>query len=117
MNKDVKDLFDSAAKLWLEQGERKDFRAMIDTAIGSYITFRAMSDAEGAREAALGTIQHAIEMLDKGAGTAIPSVAGDRSCSFCGQSPPKVRLGYGPNVSICNECVEIFGERFSNKPL
>jgi ClpX C4-type zinc finger len=30
------------------------------------------------------------------------------ACSFCGRSAPDVRLGAGPSVFICNECVEIF---------
>jgi ClpX C4-type zinc finger len=34
-------------------------------------------------------------------------------CSFCGQSPPKVHLGAGPNVFICNECVNIFSKTFN----
>jgi hypothetical protein len=30
------------------------------------------------------------------------------SCSFCGKTPPSVRLGAGPSAFICNECVELF---------
>ena len=34
-------------------------------------------------------------------------------CSFCGETPPRVRLGAGPSVFICNECVSIFSEVLS----
>lgn len=30
------------------------------------------------------------------------------ACSFCGKSAPDARLGAGPNVFICHECVETF---------
>lgn len=30
------------------------------------------------------------------------------ACSFCGKATPEVRLGAGPNVFICNECVATF---------
>lgn len=30
------------------------------------------------------------------------------ACSFCGKAEPEVRLGAGPDVFICNECVAIF---------
>lgn len=39
----------------------------------------------------------------------------NHSCSFCGQSPPKVRLGAGPDAFICNECVVTFSEVFSSR--
>ena len=35
------------------------------------------------------------------------------ACSFCGRSAPAVRLGAGPAVFICNECVAIFHDVFS----
>lgn len=31
-------------------------------------------------------------------------------CSFCAQEPPTVRLGAGPGVFICNECVSAFAK-------
>ena len=36
-------------------------------------------------------------------------------CSFCGQKPPRVRLGAGPNAFICNECVETLHTVFQAK--
>lgn len=30
------------------------------------------------------------------------------ACSFCAKAPPMVRLGAGPDVFICNECVDLF---------
>ena len=38
----------------------------------------------------------------------------DERCSFCGLSPPKVKLGAGPSVRICNECVSSFSEAFNS---
>jgi hypothetical protein len=32
----------------------------------------------------------------------------DVACSFCGKTSPEVRLGAGPSVFICNECVGVF---------
>ena len=37
------------------------------------------------------------------------------SCSFCGRSPPNVRLGAGPDAFICNECVSTFSDIFAEK--
>jgi hypothetical protein len=34
-------------------------------------------------------------------------------CSFCSKSPPEVRLGAGPSVFICNECVQVFAVALS----
>jgi hypothetical protein len=34
------------------------------------------------------------------------------SCSFCGKSPPEVRLGASSSAYICNECVATFTEIF-----
>jgi len=39
--------------------------------------------------------------------------SGQPSCSFCGKSPPEIRLGAGPGVFICNECVDIFADIFN----
>ena len=36
-----------------------------------------------------------------------------KECSFCGQKPPKVKLGAGPTAFICNECVSRFNIIFS----
>lgn len=46
-----------------------------------------------------------------------PSAPPDhQSCSFCGQSPPAVRLGAGPTAFICNECVDTFANVFADAP-
>jgi hypothetical protein len=39
--------------------------------------------------------------------------AGQPTCSFCGRSPPAVRLGAGPSVFICNGCVDLFALHFA----
>jgi hypothetical protein len=38
--------------------------------------------------------------------------AGRRICSFCGSSPPDVRLGAGPSAFICDGCVDLFARHF-----
>jgi hypothetical protein len=35
-----------------------------------------------------------------------------RNCSFCGRSPPDVRLGAGPSAFICDGCVDLFARHF-----
>ncbi len=35
-----------------------------------------------------------------------------RNCSFCGRSPPEVRLGAGPSAFICDRCVDVFARYF-----
>jgi hypothetical protein len=35
-----------------------------------------------------------------------------QSCSFCGRSPPEVRLGAGPSAFICDGCVDLFARHF-----
>jgi hypothetical protein len=39
--------------------------------------------------------------------------SGQRSCSFCGRSPPEVRLGAGPSAFICDGCVDVFENHFT----
>jgi hypothetical protein len=52
----------------------------------------------------IGQCASKLEKANDGGDAARPNVA----CSFCGKSAPEVRLGAGPSVFICNECVEIF---------
>ena len=62
------------------------------------------------RAAALTCIQECAKLLLE------PETATDTqrnaspSCSFCGQQPPAVKLGAGPSVFICNECVDTFAK-------
>ena len=37
------------------------------------------------------------------------------TCPICGQQPPLVRLGAGPGVFICNECVDTFSTLFARQ--
>ena len=37
-----------------------------------------------------------------------------QSCSFCGRSPPEVRLGAGPSAFICEQCVDVFAHHFAD---
>jgi ClpX C4-type zinc finger len=49
------------------------------------------------------------EMQSEGsAQSTVKSAEKERRCSFCGKKPEQVaKLIAGPNVHICNECVEI----------
>jgi hypothetical protein len=40
--------------------------------------------------------------------------SGQRICSFCGRSPPQVRLGAGPSAFICDRCVDLFAHHFED---
>jgi hypothetical protein len=40
--------------------------------------------------------------------------SGQRICSFCGRSPPEVRLGAGPSAFICEQCVDVFAHYFTD---
>jgi hypothetical protein len=37
------------------------------------------------------------------------------SCSFCGRRGDEVKLGAGPSVYICKECVDTFSEYFKDE--
>jgi hypothetical protein len=41
-----------------------------------------------------------------------PSSSGQPTCSFCGKSPPDVRLGAGPSAFVCDGCVDLFARHF-----
>ena len=41
---------------------------------------------------------------------------GQWNCTFCGRSPPEVRLGAGPAAFICNACVDTFAKIFEASP-
>jgi hypothetical protein len=71
------------------------------------------SDSDDTQDSmALVYVQTAIEKLLQTLTEKSPTDEPTRCCSFCGQSPPKVRLGAGPNAFICNECVDTFYEIF-----
>lgn len=91
-----------------------NFKSMLETSIGGFLVFKSMDEFDGkedAENAILTTMSIALKkILADGPETdscAAPSVNG---CSFCGRTPPAVRLGAGPGVFICNECVETFSK-------
>ena len=38
---------------------------------------------------------------------------GERACSFCHSEPPEVAVLVGPDVAICDRCVELCREVFA----
>jgi hypothetical protein len=72
------------------------------------VLLRTKDDRGGALNKAamafIGQCASELEKANDGGDAAKQNVA----CSFCGKSAPEVRLGAGPSVFICNECVEIF---------
>jgi hypothetical protein len=57
------------------------------------------------RAVAIEFVRQSVTGLKEGSGRPAKQVS---ACSFCGRAAPKVRLGAGAGVFICNECVETF---------
>jgi hypothetical protein len=113
MKNDVSELFRILSGLWLEYAKKKDFETVMEVSFASRLLFKALPNAEGAHESSLGALHQAIEvLLDEGQPPVKPTTTDARECSFCGRKPPEVRLGAGPNVFICDNCVGVFSEVF-----
>ncbi|GEM_PF-6659283 len=73
----------------------------------AYALFLSVKDDRTSRlrEAAIELIRLSAERLREGHQNPKEEAI---ACSFCGKSASDVRLGAGPNVFICHECVETF---------
>jgi hypothetical protein len=101
----VKNLIDIMTTKYVE----RSYDQALDCAI--VIRLMTMNDANpNRRAAALTFIQECAKlMLEPDTATASEGNPSP-SCSFCGQQPPAVKLGAGPSVFICNECVGAFAK-------
>lgn len=105
-------LFHILAGVWAEHAKRKDFNAVIDVALASYLLFRTLPDTAGPQESALGALYLALETVLRHGNPPKRRLDIDAICSFCGRKPPEVRLGAGPDVFICEGCVNDFTAYF-----
>lgn len=104
--------YDAATDAWQVAMDRRQYKQAVKAGIDAYLLGEAEgNDAEAS--AALGRIHFAISELIFGQHSNTRSAL---SCSFCGQSGSDVRLGAGPDVFICADCVGIFYEEAGLRP-
>jgi hypothetical protein len=99
----VKNLIDIMTTKYVERS--------YDQALDCAIVIRLMTNNDtnpNRRAAALTCIQECAKLLLEPKTAKAPGRSLSPSCSFCGQQPPAVKLGAGPSVFICNECVDTF---------
>jgi hypothetical protein len=77
--------------------------------VGACILFTRVKDDRNspASTAAMEFMRQCIAHLIEGS-DGVDTTKKNVSCSFCEKSPPEIRLGAGPAVFICNECVDVF---------
>ena len=112
---DVAELFRILSRLWEEYAKQKDFGAVLELSMASRLLFRALPGAKAPEESALAALYQAIEMQVFEGQPSTKTEAAEPSCSFCGRSPPEVRLGAGSNVYICDGCVSDFASVFRDR--
>ncbi|MGD0563760.1 MAG: ClpX C4-type zinc finger protein [Roseiarcus sp.] len=101
----VKNLIDIMATKFVEQSYDQALNCAI------FIKLMTNNDLNPHRRTAALTFIHDCANILLGNQTASAQEKNpNRACSFCGQQPPAVRLGAGPSVFICNECVETFAK-------
>jgi len=101
----VKNLIDIMTTKYVERS--------YDQALDCAIVIRLMTynDANpNRRAAALTCIQDCAKFLLEPKTATAPEGNSIPSCSFCGRQPPAVKLGAGPSVFICNQCVDTFAK-------
>ena len=96
---------DALADTWQKAMDQRRYKDAVKAGCEAWLRHESEGDENGSM-AALSLIHLAIaELIFRGPnGPAKPSPA----CSFCGQSGSEVRLGAGPDVFICADCVAIF---------
>ena len=119
MSNDVDQLLRNIASVWQAAASRGDYEALLELGFSARQIFKALKQEE-AVEACLGTLHIAISHLwndsDLQESTETAPLIQNK-CSFCGRKPPDVRLGAGPGVFICNECVETFTKILSKEKI
>ena len=115
MKNKIDDLSVLIAEIMVYCSARKDFKALLDVAFASHLLFRSLPGAEEAEEATLGTLNIAVETLLHDGHPPVKTFETEPACSFCGRQRPAVELGAGPDVFICDGCVDIFVEVFREK--
>jgi hypothetical protein len=111
-DKRSKTKFDAAIEVWQAAMDGRQYRIALRAAIDAYLQGEVEGNEVEAR-AAMGRIHLSTSELIFGQHSDTRSRL---SCSFCGQSGSDVRLGAGPDVFICADCVGIFYEEAGLKP-
>lgn len=110
------DAYDKLADLAVHAGEQKKYHDSLQYAIAAYEITRD-DERSGVNLITLALIYEACERLLEINSAEVVKKAqesrkGKTACSFCGKKEPEVKLGAGPGVFICNECVITFSEAF-----
>ncbi|MFZ5784343.1 MAG: ClpX C4-type zinc finger protein [Pseudomonadota bacterium] len=106
---------DAATDAWQEAMDQRQFKVALKAAMEAYQQHEAKGD-EQASMAALGLAHLAMTELLFGEQDKSDDGPSPPSCSFCGQGGADVRLGAGPNVFICADCVGVFYEEAGLRP-
>ena len=98
---------DPFAETWQAAMKQGNFKDALKAGYEGYAYCEREGDERGAM-AALGLVHLAIAELIFGNRKETQGMAPTPSCSFCGRSGSEVKLGAGPDVFICADCVAIF---------
>jgi hypothetical protein len=110
----VQDVRDACSKVWGHLMMAGDFEGALQFASA----LKQLSDELKDEDLIAGSramMRKSCEEISRQASPAtITSNVKKAACSFCGKEPPEVKLGAGAeNVFICNECVAMFGQMFT----
>jgi ClpX C4-type zinc finger len=98
---------------WIELEKVGNYGEIISEAASYLVKFSASNSPENALSC--------LEMIEMAAAkigvvrtseNSFSLVNKSEHCSFCGKSRRDVRLGAGPKVFICEECVSLFANEF-----
>jgi hypothetical protein len=115
VDKPPSDVFKTASDAWQVAMDQRKFEVALRAGIDAYLHYKA----EGNQQLSMGSVS-LIHVAISGLLAEDEDKDGERasspSCSFCGRSGSEARLGAGPDVFICADCVAIFSRSFaSNK--
>jgi len=106
------DKLDPLSDAWQTAMDQGRYRDALKAGCQTYLLYEKEGDEQGSM-AALSLVHLAIAELIFG--NRKESTISSPCCSFCGRSGSEVRLGAGPDVFICADCVTIFHEALAPK--
>jgi len=104
---DLKRVPELLAFIEVKAFDEKRFHDALVHGFAWYLVCREVKDEEQ-QKGALVAIKGAAESL-------LPPKEQGLQCSFCGRRPPEIRLAAGPDVFICDGCVDLLTEVFSTQ--